>query len=638
MADEESKSKFMDILARGAEGAVDGLAESYPILGGAVQAMVNTDEYQARQLRQRAARASAEAALMQSNEFTSQEAQDARAMARNVALQQGKEFLAGEAAREDQRRYEQEQRDESRSRKGTRDAVDAATRKSAEADAMKSDEFMSESAQAARKSSNDAATEQNKLKAAQARYLQDQLDQQQFAERANGKRKALEDELSKSPYFLNMTFDEQREYLNSPDVQNMLDAAVYLEDIQGMAKGDKDAFGRLERALSRQGWDLVDGKDGMMYLDMGNGTRIAATPQNIAQINQMVNASAFEELNARNQISMAACLGNPAQSSVSKYAKALMPYNNNSAARSLKQVQSVYENASPEQKTWTFFNQAFQDYNNPKLPTAAKLDGLQKCLPGLQQLGYTLEGYDPKNPSLDSVVLKNGKDILSVQQFADLCKSRDVISAQLDDMVARNQIAAGRDAIVKAAKNVKDTKLSDDESAGEETDDAATAQLKATIKGLGDTFGDEYRGLPDETQEKVAQAYISINTYLAKYLKQEDKEDPRELSDAALEAIESEWHTYMDKAGIGDDSVLYRSLVYDELEKRRSKKPSTTDQLGTAAVQTVAKAANRLRPGDGESKRNADALIEGFAPMAWQIAKRKIVEDANPLNWFKRKK
>lgn len=566
MADEESKSKFMDILARGAEGAVDGLAESYPILGGAVQAMVNTDEYQARQLRQRAARASAEAALMQSNEFTSQEAQDARAMARNVALQQGKEFLAGEAAREDQRRYEQEQRDESRSRKGTRDAVDAATRKSAEADAMKSDEFMSESAQAARKSSNDAATEQNKLKAAQARYLQDQLDQQQFAERANGKRKALEDELSKSPYFLNMTFDEQREYLNSPDVQNMLDAAVYLEDIQGMAKGDKDAFGRLERALSRQGWDLVDGKDGMMYLDMGNGTRIAATPQNIAQINQMVNASAFEELNARNQISMAACLGNPAQSSVSKYAKALMPYNNNSAARSLKQVQSVYENASPEQKTWTFFNQAFQDYNNPKLPTAAKLDGLQKCLPGLQQLGYTLEGYDPKNPSLDSVVLKNGKDILSVQQFADLCKSRDVISAQLDDMVERSRVATGRAAIVEAVKNVKSTgKAENPEETPEEVEARKVEKYRSDIKSLFDE-NEDFWSLGEEEQEKVITSYENYERHKNAALKKYKAKDVYGLPENTVKALDNLWNDDMKSIGINKASSLNRSPVRDVLD------------------------------------------------------------------------
>ena len=250
---------------------------------------------------------------------------------------------------------------------------------------------MSDEAKAERKSGREASMEENNLRARIARSKQDLADQQQFAERADGKRKALSDELSKSPYFMNMTFDEQKAYLNSPDVQNMLDAAVYLEDIQGITKGDKAAYGRLERALARQGWDLVDGKDGMMYLDMGNGARIAATPQNIARINEMVKASAFEELNARNQISMAACLGNPAQSSVSKYAKALMPYNNNSAARSLKQVQSVYQNASPEEQTWAFFSQAFEDYNNPKLPMAAKLDGLQKCLSGLQSVGYTLE-------------------------------------------------------------------------------------------------------------------------------------------------------------------------------------------------------------------------------------------------------
>lgn len=547
---EEKKSGFMDILARGAEGAVDGLARSYPILGGALQAAVNTDEYQAQQLQ------------------------------KQVATQKAKDYLAQSAYLNDQLQYEQEQRDEWRGRKGTRDVVDAATRKSAEADAMKSDEYMSARAQAARMSGYDATAEENRLRSDTARYERDLLDQQQFSERVNGKRDALSSELSNSPYFMNLSFDEQKAYLNSPDVQNMLDASVYLDDIQGVASGDKEAYGRLERSLARQGWDLVDGENGMKYLDMGNGTRIAATPENISKINEMVKASAFEELQARNEISLAATLGNPAQSNISKYAKALMPYNNNSAARSLKQVQSIYANASPEQKTWTFFNQALQDYNDLTLPMSARLAGLEKCLPGVAQLGYTVEGFDPKNPDISSVVLKKKGETsgISLAQFADMCKGNDTISAQLDDMVARNQLTFGKAALIEAVKNVKDTgkDVSEKETSSEESISPDEQRRNELLDKAADVFGAQFDYLDDDGREMAAEALDLFERAMQRMLKKRgikiSKDEKFTWGFEDLKDLNAEWDKLKDLNRFGgqlDDLPFPLQEEFDVARKER---------------------------------------------------------------------
>ena len=108
---------------------------------------------------------------------------------------------------------------------------------------MKADEYMSPEAQAARKSANEAATAQNRLKL-------DLMDQQQFETRLGGMRKNLENELSNNPMYSMMTFNERNAFLDSPAVRNMLEASGYMEDIMSMASGDKDAYDRLDRALN----------------------------------------------------------------------------------------------------------------------------------------------------------------------------------------------------------------------------------------------------------------------------------------------------------------------------------------------------------------------------------------------------
>ena len=119
MADEEkkdyteSKNGFLDILARGGEGMIDGLAKSYPMVGGALQAMVGTQDYQDR--------------VDARNYEREQREYGRRVMA---------EWNQNAQNRADAQKFEQEQRDEWRNNKSTRDAANEAAMKTAKAEGM----------------------------------------------------------------------------------------------------------------------------------------------------------------------------------------------------------------------------------------------------------------------------------------------------------------------------------------------------------------------------------------------------------------------------------------------------------------------------------------------------------------------
>lgn len=620
MADEENKSAFLDILARGGEGMIDGLAKSSPILGGALQAIANTDEYQARQLER-------QTAIQRNKEFL----QDAafREDMKRRQMEENEEWRANAAGREDARRQEQEQRDEWRSRKGTREAADNAALKVAQAEGMKADEYMSPEAQAARKTANETAAAQNRLKL-------DLMDQQKFEERLGGMRKNLENELANNPMYSMMTFNERNAFLDSPAVRNMLEASGYMEDIMSMAGGDKDAFDRLDRALNRQGWDLKQGEDGIMYLDMGYGNMLPATKESIEAINKQVHDAALEELNARSSISMTASMGDPARRNIAKYANALMPYNNNSAAASLKAVQAVYNDASDEQKTWTFFNQALQDYTDPLLPTSAKMGGLQRCLPFLQQLGWAVEGFDEKNPGMDSVVLKNGKQILSFSQFADLCKSKDTISAQLDGMVERNQRQFGRDAILEAMKNVKDTgkaakgKKSEDALLDDEDKKPEMNGERISIRNdLVSAFGADFKVLDEEQQNSVVDSVSDFNGILVSTMQKEGVKSAGELSQSSLKALQSEWEKMMDEIGVEKNNPIRKKSPVSNL----IKPTEGPDVVKDFVVKPVMKVTNAITGADkGMSKEQSSGMTELGANLVMQILKTKAMNAiSNPF-------
>ena len=141
-----------------------------------------------------------------------------------------------------------------------------------------------------------------------------------------------------------------------------------------------------------------------------------------------------------------------------------------------------------------------------------------------------------------------------------------MISAQLDDMVARNQIAAGRDAIVKAAKNVNDTEKA---ANGE---DEAEVQAKRRQKHLEDfaaqQLGSNYNKRPEEEREKIRELINVFEHDLEFNYLTGDKKDESDLDDKQLEDIIEQWNKNVEEAGL--KNVPVPALITNEIKRRES--------------------------------------------------------------------
>lgn len=334
----------------------------------------------------------------------------------------------------------------------------------------------------------------------------------------------LDKELAGNPQFQNMSFPERQAYLNSPGVKAMMEAKYYTGEIMGIAKNDKEAFGRMDRALRKKGWSLVDGEDGIKYLDMGNLGRIPATKESIDNINRMAAKGALEELNARANLSTAACLGDPGKSAISKFVKAVMPYNRDSAADSTRMIKAVYDGASEQEKGYHLFNHAFIDYRNPNLPLDARLAGLARCQPFLQKMGFAVEGLDPKNPDIDKLTFidMRGKEPvrLTTQQFEALLKQNDTLGMRLENRVAQVRDSyrqqAGiqlRNEMREAAAALKPAKTAKGEAAGKSGTAENPVPTGEKIGKLAASYGDDVHTWNEDNIKKLAAMDKRINQY-----------------------------------------------------------------------------------------------------------------------------
>ncbi len=267
MPDEEVKKSFADdllhVASRVGEGVVDGLAETRPLIGRPLQYGLNAAGF---------------------NTEGYQDRQDQRAARKEALLaarKRNEEWDANAPLREKQRRAEE----------------------------IKADEYAADAP----------------LREAQRNEQLELLDAKRKNMHVAQFNDLLDKELAGNPQFQGLNFSERQDYIRSPEVQAMMEAKYYTGEIMGIAKNDKDAFDRMDRLLRQKGWSLVDGEDGIKYLDMGKLGRIPATKEAIDAINQKAAQGALEELNARANLSTAACLGDPGKAAISRYVKAVMP-------------------------------------------------------------------------------------------------------------------------------------------------------------------------------------------------------------------------------------------------------------------------------------------------------------------------
>ena len=617
MADEENKSKFMDILARGAEGAVDGFAKKSPIIGGAIQAAANTDEYQARQTE------------------------------RQAALQANKEFLQNASYRADQQRFAQEQRDAERqkmaeyaSRKETRDKVDAATRARAEADAMKAEEEKTPEARAARMSAYTATTEQNKLSAKVNQYKQDQIDSQFMDDMVAGGTENFIREISNLNSGLND--DEIAAFANSPAAQNLIRGKVYLEQILKIGAGDQGAFGFMDRELHRNGMKLVDGENGMKYLDVGGGILFPANQAGVDQIKSALENNGMREFYARQNVCMENTLGNPNVGFVARYVPAYATMFKDSYADSEQYVYDIFKNASPAEQVYALFGQALRDYANPNVPMSAKMASVTACAPFLKNIGWAADGLDPKDPNIEKIRFVNGKDEMSFLEFAEYLKQHDTLSARLDDDLSKKMIQYGRATMMQAIQNEKDTAKAVEGEGGEETTEQASQKRLDDIWAMFNE-NEEFWNQSDEAQEKVVTAFDRYTKNATALMKRFNAKDEMGIPSKQLYALDDFWQKRMDGAKIDSGSGLRRSPVrgiLDELEKAHAEYDrqkteyeeqnattttrNETMQLGAGSNQTVrrtiktkGKVPNELRL--KQEYRSAEEELEDLKKLAMKL-------------------
>ena len=449
-----------NVAGRMGEGVIDALAQRVPLLGAPLQAAFETPDYQDRQMRREKAKLDLIYAQQRNKEF--EENAGARKAGSKADQMRAEEFISGAVDREAERELRKRQL--------------ALANKSMDA----AEENLHSEIEL-----NKARTQ---AEISKAKLAQQQADGQYMSIKMNGLEKSLGEDLGKNPAFQGMSFDERNSFIKSPSVQNLLKAQYYLEEVKGIANGDQAAFGRMDRAIRGEGWDLVDGKDGIKYLDMGDGERIPATKEGIDRIMGYVSKGAAAEMNTRSMISEAATLGDPVKRFIARSTKALMPYNRDDATESLNIVKDEVLKSSEEEKVWNMFNQAIKDFRSSGLPTQAKMDELVKCSQFLQQIGYTVEGLDLKNPDPNQAIFKKTGtgEILDFNKFADLCAEKDVLGKRMDARVEQvKQTAINRDKAL-LARDIEQTRLALAEQAAEERKKNADTRLELAKQAAAD--------------------------------------------------------------------------------------------------------------------------------------------------------
>ena len=597
MADEERKKtadegrdsgESSSFMGRFGEGLIDGLAETKPLIGKPLQYAFGTQAYQDQQRRRQAAR---EQLAMQHAQYEEwKEGADLRRMQRENAETAAAEWAAGAEDRADQRSLEREKRKAAREQLAMQHAQNEEWRNNASVREDKSD-----------------------AESARARLAASLADRQHLELGVSGLMDSFRKEMGQNPLFSSLSFPGQDALLASPRLRNLFEAKYYTGEVMAIGKHDPGAYRRMERRLRDNDMELVDGPDGIKYLSCAKlGMSLPATKETIDQINEKISKAALEEMNTRAAISDSATMGNPAMRSISRYTRALMPYNGNDATNSYRFVKGIMDGASEEEKGWHLFHQAIQDFRSSGLPTKAKMAGLVECMKFLPKMGYEIKEIDPKNPDVSKATiidLKLGRP-LTFDEFAKICEDNDSLGARLDGAVgnARKE-AISRDRalfaqeVAATQQALRERRLETPSSGsgkggkkkvetGETTDDAGDKEREEISREFSALFGDNYEGLPEKKRSALIDAKkewdADKNTLFEKY----DVDSVADLPDEALTMLNSSWITLMDEAGLSKD-VFYSpvsNMILERENERLSEKISSeidprSDQQMTSLIQ-----------------------------------------------------
>ena len=348
------------------------------------------------------------------------------------------------------------------------------------------------------------------------RFAFDAMDQKEENDALGVGMVNLRKQLSANPEFSRLNLDEADGLLKSPSMTAMIQSKFYLDKVMQMANGDKNAYAFLERAMRRNEYKLEDGENGLKYLKLPSGKKYPANPDGVKMIQGEITQAAMDEMNARIAISESSANMSPVNRSVSQWTQSFTPYTGGRAAIAMERVQRIMNGATEKGKLWHFINRAIRDFSNPGIASDVKMNGLAQCIPILQKLGYNVDGYDPKNPSIETIQIKDPKNEknISFLEFAEIARDKDNLSRVLE-----KELGLAQDAAVMA-QNKKAMLFQNEQAkrikASMEMRKLALAERKA---GTGDGESDGSSGSQDEREADARNAAKEESQFGIKFVK-----------------------------------------------------------------------------------------------------------------------
>ncbi len=420
MAEEERSfiENVGGLFGRGLEAGVDALAERVPLAGRPIQAMFNTEGYQDIQA-EREAR------------------QNRREL---LALQTAQAKI--EAAR-DPERYQREVAKDELAMAATRQGMDIQAQDAAHRQAM--------------------YPHQEQTAAMQTQAARDAADESAYQKYMVDGGRQLTAQLQGS----GLDNTEIASYINTPQVRAKLQMGWYLDKARrAFGENDPEAMKYLQDSLAGQGWSLNVDKDGMPWLDMGNGMRRPATVDGIKALMGEINQGAIDEFNARSKYSNTKLNGDPALMVLGDRIRKASLFTDGSYSAAEKAFSGIFSNADNAQKQVALVHQGLNMLQRNEIDAATLFSMLtskptnketgEQGLSILEQMGYRWQGTDPSNFLLTN---NTTKQTYTLAGFADMIAKQDTLGADLDRKIGEMQtryVMNTRIANAAAAKSIVD--------------------------------------------------------------------------------------------------------------------------------------------------------------------------------------
>lgn len=426
-------SKIVGALGRTAEALPDALAKKNPIIGLPLQALFNTDEYQARQAGYQMAKERL-AELRAKAELRKQELDNALMKAQA----EGEDFPETRAADKARR---------------------AANVAKSNLDKARSEAALPLVPQQAQ---NAQAELENQALVLQTK--RDAIIQQDYKNRLGEAKKWVQSTIKGNPVFRALAFADQknlpRQMLDSmAEWKVMIDAAT-----NGVPQRDKRTIDMLnlfarERNITlrtKEGKPWSGEKDGTPHIFTGDTLVMEATPQALQKKFAESQFELYQELTARKETSPTGYEGNPAARGVALTARRIAPLLGDSVSLAMKAVEPLFQDCAknrPEDFAYYTAAQALDAFDKGEVKSLEGLGLLTarqkdpqtgKELPSLlEKMGIKVVGeIDPKKPDPRALEfdLPNGERV-GFSGLGQYIKENDVFGRQIEKHVGTMQMA-----------------------------------------------------------------------------------------------------------------------------------------------------------------------------------------------------